>query len=59
MLDRTRTPWMKQHGLVGDRLQLSSAVASAVEARSGRYPGSYVDSTPAFVWPSVAFVDVD
>lgn len=59
MLDRTRALWTKQHDLVGDRFALFSAVADAVEANSVLYPGSYVDLTPAFIWPSVTFVDVD
>jgi hypothetical protein len=59
MLDRTRTLWKKQHDLVGDQVALFSAVADAVEANSVLYPGSYVDLTPAFIWPSVTFVDVD
>jgi hypothetical protein len=59
MLDRTRALWKKQHDLVGDRVALFSAVADAVEANSVLYAGSYVDLTPAFIWPSVTFVDVD
>ncbi len=59
MLDRTRALWTKQHDLVGDRFALFAAVADAVEANSVLYPGSYVDLTPAFIWPSVTFVDVD
>ena len=59
MLDRTRALWTKQHDSVGDRIQLFSAVADAVEVSSVLYPGSYVDLTPAFIWPSVTFVDVD
>lgn len=43
MLDRTRDLWNKQHQLVGDRIQLFTAVAQAVEATTVLYPGSYVD----------------
>ncbi|MEZ5373388.1 MAG: hypothetical protein R2704_11755 [Microthrixaceae bacterium] len=59
MLDRTRQLWDKQHRSVGDRLPLFEAVARAIEATTVLYPGSYVDVSPAFVWPSVTFVDVD
>lgn len=59
MLDRTRALWDKQVHAVGDRQQLFSAVAEAVDATSVLYPGSYVDLTPAFVWPEVSFVDLD
>jgi len=34
ILDRTRALWTRQRDLVGDRLQLFSAVADAVEAKS-------------------------
>jgi len=57
--DRTRDLWIKQHQSVGDRHQLFAAVADAVQATTVLYPGSYVDLTPAFIWPSVTFVDVD
>ena len=59
MLGRTRDLWERQTRLVGDRRQLFSAVADAVEAVTVLYPGSYVDLTPSFVWPSVTYVDVD
>lgn len=59
MLGRTRDLWEKQTRLVGDRRQLFSAVANAVETPRVLYPGSYVDLTPSFVWPSVTYVDVD
>jgi len=59
VLDRTRKLWDKQFGSVGDRRPLFDAVADAVEATSVLYPGSYVDLTPAFVWPEVTFLDVD
>ena len=59
MLGRTRDLWERQTRLVGDRRPLFSAVADAVEAVTVLYPGSYVDLTPSFVWPSVTYVDVD
>ncbi len=59
MLDRTRTLWDKQNQAVGDRRQLFGAVAETVGATGVLYPGSYVDLTPAFIWPETAFVDVD
>jgi hypothetical protein len=59
MLDRTRALWDKQSQAVGDRSQLFSAVGDMVEATSVLYPGSYVDLTPAFIWPETTFVDVD
>jgi hypothetical protein len=34
-------------------------VATAVEATTVLYPGSYVDLVPSFIWPSVTYVDVD
>lgn len=59
MLKRTSQLWEKQNRLVGDRTELFAAVASAVEATTALYPGSYVDITPSFIWPSVTYVDVD
>ncbi len=59
MLDRTRRLWEQQCGSVGDRRPLFEAVADAVSATAVLYPGSYVDLTPAFVWPAVTFLDVD
>lgn len=59
MLDRTRTLWEQQVGLVGDRRSLYDAVAENVPATTVLYAGSYVDLTPAFVWPDVTFVDLD
>lgn len=59
MLERTRRLWEKQYGSVGDRRGLFTAVANACELESVLYPGSYVDITPSFVWPSVTYVDVD
>ena len=59
MLGRTRDLWERQTQLVGDRRRLLSAVADAIETVTVLYPGSYVDLTPSFVWPSVTYVDVD
>lgn len=59
MLDRTRALWEQQVGLVGDRRSLYESVAEHVPATSVLYAGSYVDLTPAFVWPDVTFVDLD
>ena len=44
---------------MGDRLGLFSAVANAIDATTVLYPGSYVDITPSFIWPSTTYVDVD
>ena len=43
----------------GDRWRLFRVVAAHVEARQVLYPGSYVDISPSFVFPSVTYVDVD
>ena len=59
MLERTRRLWTAQVDLVGDRVPLFAAVAEAVGATRVLYPGSYVDLTPSFLWPSVTYVDVD
>ncbi len=59
MLERTRQLWEKQLRLVGDRTGLFSAVADAVDVDAALYPGSYVDITPSFLWPSVTYVDID
>ena len=59
VIERTRKLWAKQYETVGDRLHLFSAVAEFVDASTVLYPGSYVDLTPSFVWPSVTYVDVD
>lgn len=59
MLDRTRHLWDTQVGLVGDRRSLYDSVAATIDATDVLYAGSYVDLTPAFVWPTVTFVDVD
>lgn len=59
MHDPTRRLWDRQFASVGDRRPLFEAVADAVTATSVLYPGSYVDLTPAFVWPEVTFLDID
>ncbi len=59
MIDRTRKLWDTQHRLVGDRRGLFEAVAALRPIDAVLYPGSYVDLTPSFVWPSVTYVDVD
>ncbi|MGA9276434.1 hypothetical protein [Ilumatobacter sp.] len=59
MLERTRRLWDKQDQPVGDRRRLFAAVADAVDADSVLYPGSYVDISASFVWPTVTYVDVD
>lgn len=59
MLDRTRKVWEKQNRLDGDRTGLFTAIANAVEVQTVLYPGSYVDFTPSFIWPTVTYVDVD
>jgi hypothetical protein len=59
VLERTRRLWDTQFRSVGDRRPLFDAVADAASATSVLYAGSYVDLTPAFVWPEVTFLDVD
>lgn len=59
MLERTRQLWDKQRHLVGDRRGLFGTIADAVHAETVLYPGSYVDITPSFIWPSVTYVDSD
>ena len=59
MQERTRRLWEKQDQHGGDRLRLFTAVADALDVATVLYPGSYVDLAPSFVWPSVAYVDID
>ena len=59
MLDRTRGLWCTQRQSVGERTPLFAAVADAIDATTVLYPGSYVDLTPSFIWPSVTYVDSD
>lgn len=59
VLERTRALWERQQRLVGDRRPLFSAVAEAIDATNVLYPGSYVDLTPAFIWPVSTYVDID
>ena len=59
MLDRTRRLWDLQNRHFVDRDQLFFAVGRAVDASTVLYPGSFVDLTPSFVWPSVTYVDAD
>ncbi len=59
MLSRTQKLWDKQNQHEGDRWRFFRAVASEVSARSVLYPGSYVDVSASFVFPSVTYVDVD
>jgi len=59
VLEQTRQLWEKQDRLVGDRTGLFSALADAVGVNTVLYPGSYVDISPSFIWPSVTYVDVD
>ncbi len=51
--------WEKQDRHRGDRHRLFTAVASFVDVDRVLYPGSYVDISPSFVWPSVTYVDID
>jgi hypothetical protein len=51
--------WEQQDRHRGDRHRLFAAVASFVDADRVLYPGSYVDISPSFVWPSVTYVDID
>ncbi len=59
MKDRTRGLWDEQVGRAGDRRGLYAAVAAVADVDDVLYPGSYVDLTPAFIWPRVTFVDTD
>ena len=59
MLDRTRKLWDKQNKPVGDRHALFAAVATAIDAETVLYAGSYVDIAPSVIWPDVTYVDVD
>ena len=59
MLERTRKLWQVQNRHEGDRLALFEAVAASLEAPRVLYPGSFVDITASFVWPSVTYVDMD
>ncbi len=59
MLEPTRELWEQQNRLVGDRTGLFDAISDAVHVSTALYPGSYVDITPSFTWPSVTYVDVD
>ncbi len=51
--------WAKQDRHEGDRWRLFAAVERVVDAAAVLYPGSYVDISPSFVWPTVTYVDVD
>ncbi len=59
MKDRTRDLWELQDKHSGDRHRLFTAVADVVVADRVLYPGSFVDVSPSFVYPSVTYVDVD
>jgi hypothetical protein len=43
MLDRTRAVWDKQHQMGGDRLDIFTSVADAIDAHDVLYAGSYGD----------------
>ena len=60
--DLTRKLWVKQNQHDGDCWRLFTAVGEAVDAVDAQrvlYPGSFVDVTASFVFPSVTYVDVD
>lgn len=59
MTTATEKLWAKQNQHDGGRLRLFSAVATAVEATTVLYPGSYVDVAASFVFPTVTYVDLD
>lgn len=42
-----------------DQIELFAALAAAYPVRRVLYPGSYVDITPSWVFPSVTYVDTD
>ncbi len=59
MNPKTAELWAKQNQHDGDRWRLFTAVGEAIDASTVLYPGSYVDISPSFVFPSVTYVDVD
>ena len=62
MQQRTRQMWQKQdqhHEVVGDRRRLFQVVGEHISPERVLYPGSYVDLSPSFVFPNVAYVDID
>lgn len=59
MLEQTRKLWEKQDQHEGDRWRLFRAIGSHADPHHVLYPGSYVDVSPSFVFPSVTYVDVD
>lgn len=59
MLERTRALWERQDQHRGDRQRLFKCVADSVDVETVLYPGSFVDLSPSFVWPSVTYVDID
>ena len=59
MQERTRVLWAEQNRHPGDRKRLFDAVRAAVGGDSVLYPGSFVDISPSFIYPSVTYVDTD
>ena len=51
--------WAQQDRHPGDRWRLFRAVDEVIDATSVLYPGSFVDVSPSFVFPSVTYVDTD
>jgi hypothetical protein len=57
---KTLELWAKQDKHEGDRWRLFLAIAHAIKADNVVfYPGCYVDIAPSFVFPSVAYLDID
>ena len=59
MRPSTASLWAAQDRHPGDRRRLFRAVSAVVDATAVLYPGSFVDVSPSFVFPSVTYVDVD
>ena len=59
MRGETRRLWAEQDRHDGDRERLFRSVAGHIDAVRVLYPGSWVDVSASFVWPSVTYVDTD
>jgi hypothetical protein len=55
----TKELWARQDQHEGDRWTLFAAVSETIDVQRVLYPGSFVDVSPSFVWPSVTYVDSD
>ena len=59
MKDLTRELWARQDQHKGDHWRLFRAISEWVKVETVLYPGSFVDVSPSFVWPSVTYLDSD